>query len=67
MNPDRKIPEDTEEFWKGVMLLKDSVGNVKFYDLSKYALSCISIPLSNAVVERLFSTVSFVKTLIEAG
>ena len=58
--PDSQIPTDSESFWTGVLKYEDAAGNKKFRMLALYALSCLSIPLSNAVVERLFSTVTFV-------
>ena len=35
--------------------------DAKFAALANYALSCLSVPISNATVERLFSTLTFVK------
>ena len=32
-----------------------------FTELADYALSCLSIPISTAVVERVFSQVTFIK------
>lgn len=59
--PDNKIPPGSEAFWSGVSKYQNAEGINKFHDLSMYALASLSIPLSNAVVERLFSTVTFVK------
>ena len=50
------IPTDSESFWIGLLQHKS------FKDLAKYALNCLVTPTSNAVVERIFSLVSAVKT-----
>ena len=59
---ENKIPEDTATFWSGVMRYKNSAGNTPFKSISEYVLSCLCLPVSNAVAERAFSCVSFVKT-----
>ncbi len=56
------IPQDTVEFWLGVRKFKNAAGTEAFKSLASYALSCLSMPLSNAVVERIFSTVTVTKT-----
>ena len=58
---ERKIPEDTVTFWSGVMRYKISAGNTPFKSISEYVLSCLCLPLSNAVAERAFSCVSYVE------
>ena len=50
------IPKDSEEFWVGV-LHHDS-----FKELAMYALTCLVTPVSNAIVEKIFSIVASVKT-----
>ena len=50
------IPTDSESFWIGLLQHKS------FKDLAKYAFNCLVTPTSNAVVERIFSLVSAVKT-----
>ena len=56
-----EIPSDTETFW--VQIKKHKQGNVQpFYELAVYALTCLILPTSNAVVERVFSSVNNVKT-----
>ena len=57
--PENQIPNDTETFW--TLMHKKASSSGKFLAISVYALSCLTIPLSNAIVERLFSTVTFVK------
>ena len=50
------FPVDTEQFWIGVLQHK------AFKELATFALTCLITPVSNAVVERIFSVVSSVKT-----
>lgn len=57
-----KIPDDTAAFWSGVMKYRNSMKEQPFYDLANYCLSCLSLPVSNAIVERIFSVVTSVKT-----
>jgi len=47
-------PVGTEQFWIGVLLHK------AFKELATFAVICLITPVSNAVVERIFSPVSFV-------
>jgi hypothetical protein len=49
------FPVDTEQFWIGVLQHKT------FKELSTFALTCLMTPVSNAVVERIFSLVSSIK------
>lgn len=42
-------------FWAEVYHFKDSAGNNPFDDISKFALDILSLPWSNADVERVFS------------
>ena len=50
------LPTDSETFWIGVLQ------HIAFKDLANFALNCLITPFSNAVVERIFSLVSAVKT-----
>jgi hypothetical protein len=50
------LPVDTEQFWYGVLQHK------AFKELTTFAHTCLVTPVSNAVVERIFSLVSSVKT-----
>ena len=45
---------DTTSFRKEVFLYKDSGGNRRFLDLSMVALQILSLPWSNAEIERVF-------------
>ena len=44
-----------------VSAYKYSLGQEQFYHASKWVLSMLSLPISNAAVERVFSLVSIVK------
>ncbi len=57
-----KIPKDAVSFWAGVLQYNNSTGNRPFKELGEYAMACLTIPTSNAVVERIFSSVTCVKT-----
>ncbi|XP_076049704.1 uncharacterized protein LOC143030440 [Oratosquilla oratoria] len=59
---DNKIPDDSVQFWIGVGNCYDTLGNKSFIDLATYALSCLVTPVSNALVERIFSHATIVKT-----
>ncbi|KAK3756692.1 hypothetical protein RRG08_013957 [Elysia crispata] len=52
----RGLNLDTENFWIGLR------ENNSFVDLANYALTCLTTPVSNATVERIFSLVTNVKT-----
>lgn len=57
-----EIPCDSVSFWCGVLQYKSSSGKRIFKELAEYVLACLTTPVSNAVVERIFSTVTNVKT-----
>jgi hypothetical protein len=50
------IPTETLQFWQGVLQHRS------FQELSMYALTCFITPASNAIVERVFSLVTAIKT-----
>ena len=54
------MPSEMAQFWSGVRSYKRN-GDLMFTELAEYALSCLSIPISTAVVERVFSQVTFIK------
>ena len=56
------IPEDSQSFWAGICKYENSLGLKPYKELALYALACLSCPVSNAVVERVFSIVTCVKT-----
>ncbi|KNC29586.1 hypothetical protein FF38_08837 [Lucilia cuprina] len=49
-------------FWSEVNLFKDSAGNNSFKDLAKFAIEMLSLPWSNADLERVFSQLNVVET-----
>lgn len=51
----------TEEFWIEVSHSKNAVDELRFPNISKFALSLLVLPFSNAEVERAFSTVNILK------
>lgn len=59
---DGEIPRDTVKFWAGVLKHETSTGKKPFKNVAEYALSCLSLPVSNAVAERVFSYVTCIKT-----
>ena len=44
---------------------RNATGERAFDRVAMYALSCLTLPISNAVVERMFSTVTLTKTEIK--
>ncbi|KAK3929507.1 Protein ZBED8 [Frankliniella fusca] len=54
----------TIEFWSGVWSLKNAAGEQQYGSLARYVLYLLTLPLSNAVVERLFSQLTIVKDKI---
>ena len=59
---DTGIPIDGSKFWIKAMNVKDAGGEQILKDLALFALKVYSTPISNAVVERVFSRVTSVKT-----
>ncbi|KAG7159827.1 putative hAT family C-terminal dimerization region-containing protein 16 [Homarus americanus] len=57
-----KFPEMLYSLWSGVLQYKNSTDKRPFEELGTYAMACLTTPTSNAVVERIFSTVTNVKT-----
>ena len=62
---DSGIPIDGSKFWIKAMNVKDSGGEQILKDLALFALKVYSMPISNAVVERVFSRVTSVKTKLQ--
>lgn len=56
--------ETTEQFWVMVSNFKNAGGDYFFKELSQIALNTLSLPISNAFVERVFSTMNIVKNKI---
>ncbi|CAK8684938.1 unnamed protein product [Clavelina lepadiformis] len=56
------LPKETAPFWLGIRNF-ETVDSCKPYkELAHYALACLATPVSNAIVERMFSHVTCVKT-----
>ncbi|KAL0884118.1 hypothetical protein ABMA27_016137 [Loxostege sticticalis] len=55
------IPADTIKFWAQVLKYKDAAGANTFKDLADLAIAVLSLPHSNAEVERMFSSMNIVK------
>ncbi|KAK3928231.1 Phenylalanine--tRNA ligase alpha subunit, partial [Frankliniella fusca] len=53
---------DIVKFWAAAGAKKSGGGDLVFNELAGFILSCLTLPLSNAVVERLFSVLAVVKT-----
>jgi len=53
---------DSVYFWSCVLNLKSAIGVNLFKDLANFALKAFTMPISNALVERIFSIMSCVKT-----
>jgi len=60
-----EVPNDPAKFWICVRFFKNAGGDFIFKDLSVIVIKLLSLPLSNAVVERVFSIMNLVKTKIK--
>lgn len=54
----------TSEFWSEVKRFKDAGGNNPFEELAEFACRMLTLPFSNAEVERTFSQMNLVKTKV---
>lgn len=54
----------SEQFWIAVYEHKNAAGELAFENIAKLALSVLSLPLSNATVERIFSHMNVIKSKI---
>jgi len=54
--------EQTFEFWSEAFNFRDAGQNTVFEQLALFALHVLSLPFSNAAVERVFSQMNIVKT-----
>ncbi|KAK3919988.1 SCAN domain-containing protein 3 [Frankliniella fusca] len=52
---------ETIKFWGNVWDMKNGAGKQPYKELAEYVLALLSLPLSNAVVERLFSLLAVVE------
>lgn len=60
-----EIPDDPAKFWIFLRFFKNASGDFIFEELSMIAIKLLSLPLSNAVVERVFSVMNLAKTKIK--
>ena len=56
--------EDPESYWIEVTQQKNALGEARFENISKLAIGLLSLPFSNATVERAFSLVNVIKNKI---
>ncbi|KAK3929511.1 Zinc finger MYM-type protein 1, partial [Frankliniella fusca] len=64
-HPDHRInleEIDIFHFWACVLTCTNAAGDFPFRELARFALRCLTLPLSNAVVERIFSFLAAVKS-----
>ncbi|CAI6359323.1 unnamed protein product [Macrosiphum euphorbiae] len=54
--------KDTSQFWVDVLNITNNYKEQIFHELAIFVLSMLSLPLSNAVVERVFSVMNAVKS-----
>ncbi|KAI8115040.1 hypothetical protein CVS40_12684 [Lucilia cuprina] len=59
-----KNTNNTISFWTEVYKYRDAGGNKKFNEISEFVLKLLSLPWSNAEVERVFSQINLVKTYL---
>lgn len=55
---------DIIDFWIAVWNVRNAEGKRMFEDLAAFALRVLSLPISNAVVERVFSYMNIVKSKV---
>lgn len=56
--------ENTVLFWSKIKKYTNGTGNQPYRELADYALNCLSLPISNAEVERIFSQLSLIKNKV---
>ena len=54
--------ENSFTFWSKVYQYKNAVGQLIFREVAEYVLTLLTLPSSNAVVERAFSVMNCIKT-----
>uniref|UniRef100_H3AI43 DUF4371 domain-containing protein n=1 Tax=Latimeria chalumnae TaxID=7897 RepID=H3AI43_LATCH len=59
------IPTDAATFWSKVKDYKDLLSRHPFAEILQYALNILPLPISNVVVERVFSIMNLVKCKIQ--
>lgn len=62
LSPETKVDDvDIVRFWSSVLNYKNALGQHPFEGLALLALKALTLPISNAVVERAFSVLSCIK------
>ena len=56
------VLDEAVQFWCGISQFRNTLNQNPFQDVAKYALACLTNPVSNAVVEHTFSEVATIKT-----
>ena len=56
-----ELPNDSAQFWAKILQYKLSDDQQPYKELAQYALDSLSVRVSNAIVERIFSHVTYVK------
>ncbi len=56
-----EMPNEVVPFWTGIMKLENGNNETPYKELAFYALTCLSTPISNASVERIFSYMAALK------
>lgn len=57
----KDVIDDAEQFWMTVHSHQDASGERDFKEVGQFALSMLSLPISNASVERVFSQMNLIK------
>lgn len=58
------VDTHVEQFWTDVLNHEDASGEQDFFELGRFILSILSLPFSNASVERAFSQMNLIKSNI---
>lgn len=62
LNPDADVDSvDIVDFWGHLLEMKTAGGESAFGELAEFALMALTVPISNAVIERVFSVLSLIK------
>ena len=59
---EQEVPENAVQFWAAIHSYQNGTGSYPYRLLATCALACLSTPVSNALVERMFSHVNAIKT-----
>ena len=59
---EQEVPANAVQFWAAIHSYQNGTGSYPYRLLATYALACLSTPVSNALVERMFSHVNAIET-----